>query len=158
MELSLPPSPAHLVGLRRAARVYLGEVASEAADDLVLTLNEAAANAILYGSGGGQPVQVVVHISDDVIEASVLDHGPDLPARPPTDADTDALGVRSRACGCCAGWWMRCGSARARRRSRATALQVPSGPNACLLYGYSSVNSMIGFSARASRAGQPSRE
>src|SRR5215218_1726043 len=30
-------------------------------------------------------------------------------------------------CGCCAGWWMRCGSARARRRSRATALQVPSG-------------------------------
>jgi hypothetical protein len=33
----------------------------------------------------------------------------------------------------------------------------PSGPNACLLYGYSSVNSMIGFSARASRAGQPSR-
>jgi anti-sigma regulatory factor (Ser/Thr protein kinase) len=83
MELSLPPSPAHLVGLRRAARVYLGEVASEAADDIVLTLNEAAANAILYGSGGGQPVQVVVHISDDVIEASVLDHGPDLPARAP---------------------------------------------------------------------------
>jgi anti-sigma regulatory factor (Ser/Thr protein kinase) len=34
-------------------------VASEAADDIVLTLNEAAANAILYGSGGGQPVQVV---------------------------------------------------------------------------------------------------
>jgi anti-sigma regulatory factor (Ser/Thr protein kinase) len=56
MELSLPPSPAHLVGLRRAARVYLGEVASEAADDIVLTLNEAATNAILYGSGGGQPV------------------------------------------------------------------------------------------------------
>ena len=53
MERSLPPSPAHLVGLRRAARVYLGEVASEAADDIVLTLNEAAANAILYGSGGG---------------------------------------------------------------------------------------------------------
>ena len=49
--------PAHLVGLRRAARVYLGEVASEAADDIVLTLNEAATNAILYGSGGGQPVQ-----------------------------------------------------------------------------------------------------
>jgi hypothetical protein len=157
MELSLPPSPAHLVGLRRAARVYLGEVASEAADDIVLTLNEAATNAILYGSGGGQPVQVVVHISDDVIEASVLDHRPDLPARPPTDADTTRWACAAGACGCCAGWWMRCGSARARRRSRATALQAPSGPNACLLYGYSSVNSMIGFSARASRACQPSR-
>jgi anti-sigma regulatory factor (Ser/Thr protein kinase) len=157
MELSLPPSPAHLVGLRRAARVYLGEVASEAADDIVLTLNEAAANAILYGSGGGQPVQVVVHISDDVIVASVLDHGPDLPARPPTDADTDALGVRSR------GLWllrrlvdeMRLGSGASTITSNGAA--GPSGPNACLLYGYSSVNSMLGFSARASRAGQPSR-
>ena len=93
MERSLPPSPAQLVGLRRAARVYLGEVASEAPDDLVLTLNEAAANAILYGCGGGQLVQVVVHISDDVFEASVLDHGR---ARPSTDADTDTLGGRSR--------------------------------------------------------------
>ena len=88
------PGPSRRAAASRS--VYLGEVASEAADDIVLTLNEAAANAILYGSGGGQPVQVVVHISDDVIVASVLDHGPDLPARPPTDADTDALGVRSR--------------------------------------------------------------
>ena len=88
------PGPSRRAAASRS--VYLGEVASEAADDIVLTLNEAAANAILYGSGGGQPVQVVVHISDDVIVASVLDHGPDLPARPPTDADTDALGVASR--------------------------------------------------------------
>jgi anti-sigma regulatory factor (Ser/Thr protein kinase) len=71
-------------------------VASQTADDVVLALNEAATNAILYGSGGGQPVQVVVHATDDVIEASVLDHGPPLPARPPTDADTDALAVRGR--------------------------------------------------------------
>ena len=69
-------------------------VASEAADDVVLALNEAAPNAILYGSGGGQPVQVVVHVDDEVIEASVLDHGPDLPTQPPTD--TDALAVRGR--------------------------------------------------------------
>ncbi len=79
------------------------------ADDIVLALNEVATNAILYGSRGGQPVQVVVHVNDDVIEASVLDHGPDPPAQPPTDADTDALGVRGRGCGCCAGSWMRCG-------------------------------------------------
>ena len=96
MELSLPPSPVHLAGLRRAARACLGGVASEAADDVVLALNEAATNAILYGSSGGQPVQVVVHVNDDVIEASVLDHGPDLPTQPPTDVDTDVLGVRGR--------------------------------------------------------------
>jgi anti-sigma regulatory factor (Ser/Thr protein kinase) len=71
-------------------------VASEAAEGLVLALNEAATNAVLYGARAGQPVQVVVHVNDDVIQASVLDHGPDLPAQPPTDADTDALAVRGR--------------------------------------------------------------
>jgi len=96
MELSVPPSPVHLAGLRQAARACLRGVASEAADDVVLALNEAATNAILYGSSGGQQVQVVVHVNDDVIEVSVLDHGPDLPARPPSDADTDALAVRGR--------------------------------------------------------------
>ncbi len=55
MELSVPPSPVHLAGLRRAARACLGGVAGEAADDVVLALNEAATNAILYGSSGGQP-------------------------------------------------------------------------------------------------------
>jgi len=70
--------------------------ASEAADDVVLALNEVATNAILYGSGGGQPVEVVVHVNADVVEVSVLDHGPDLPAQPPTDADLDALGVHGR--------------------------------------------------------------
>jgi anti-sigma regulatory factor (Ser/Thr protein kinase) len=96
MELSLPPSPVHLAGLRRAARACLRGVTSEAAEDVILALDEAATNAILYGSGGGQPVQVVVQVTDDAIEASVLDHGPPLPARPPTDADTDALAVRGR--------------------------------------------------------------
>jgi len=49
---------------------------------------------ILYGSSGGEPVEVVVHVNDDVIEASVLDNGPDLPTQPSTDADT--LGARGR--------------------------------------------------------------
>jgi anti-sigma regulatory factor (Ser/Thr protein kinase) len=71
-------------------------VASDAADDVVLALNEVATNAILYGSRGGQPVEVVVHVNDDVIEVSVLDYGPDLPAQPPTEADMDTLGVRGR--------------------------------------------------------------
>jgi anti-sigma regulatory factor (Ser/Thr protein kinase) len=102
MELSLPPSPVYLAGLRRAARAHLRGVASETADDVVLALKQAATNAILYGSGGGQPVQVVVHLTDDVIQASVLDHGPPLPAQPPTDADTDALATRGR------GLWLLC--------------------------------------------------
>jgi anti-sigma regulatory factor (Ser/Thr protein kinase) len=38
----------------------------------------------------------MVQVNDDAIQASVLDHGPDLPAQPPTDADTDALAVRGR--------------------------------------------------------------
>jgi anti-sigma regulatory factor (Ser/Thr protein kinase) len=96
MELSLPPSPAHLAMLRRAARACLQGVASDAADDVVLALNEAATNAILYGSGGGQPVRVQVHVHDDAILASVLDHGPELPARPSVDADIEALTVRGR--------------------------------------------------------------
>jgi anti-sigma regulatory factor (Ser/Thr protein kinase) len=96
MELSLPASPVHLAGLRRAARACLRGVTSEAAEDVVLALNEAATNAILYGSGSGRPVQVVVHVNDDVIEATVLDHGPELPARPPTDAHTDAPGAGGR--------------------------------------------------------------
>ena len=94
MELSLPPSPVHLAGLRQTARSCLRGVASEAADDVVL--------APQRGSDQRHPVRVkrgaagpgVVHVNDDVIQASVLDHGPDLPAQPPTDADMDALGGR----------------------------------------------------------------
>jgi serine/threonine-protein kinase RsbW len=99
MDLSLPPSPVYLARLRQAARVHLRGVTSQAADDVVLALNEAATNAILYGSGGGQPVQVVVQVNQDAIEASVLDRGPEQPAQP-TDADADALAVRGR------GLWM----------------------------------------------------
>jgi anti-sigma regulatory factor (Ser/Thr protein kinase) len=39
---------------------------------------------------------VAVHVNDNMIQASVLDRGPDLPTEPPTDADTDALSVRGR--------------------------------------------------------------
>lgn len=90
------PSPAHLAGLRHAARACLQGVASDAADDVVLALNEAATNAILYGSGGGQPVQVVLGVHGDAIVASVLDYGPELAAQPSTEADPDALTVRGR--------------------------------------------------------------
>ena len=86
--LSLP-SPSRLAGLRRAAWACLGEVSEEVANDVVLALNEVATNAILYGSSGEQPIQVVVHIDDNWVEASVLDHGPQPPPGLPADTDTD---------------------------------------------------------------------
>jgi hypothetical protein len=53
MELAIPAAPAQLAGLRQAARHALREVPSQIADELVLALDEAATNAILYGSRGG---------------------------------------------------------------------------------------------------------
>ena len=108
MELSIPASPSRLAGLRRAARASLREVQDEVADDVVLALNEVATNAVLHGSSGGQPIQVVVHITSDWVEASVLDHGPQPP--PGLSAETDAhlsCALAGGACGCWGGWSMR---------------------------------------------------
>jgi anti-sigma regulatory factor (Ser/Thr protein kinase) len=80
-------------------------VQDEVADDVVLALNEVATNAVLHGSSGGQPIQVVAHISDDWVQASVLDHGPHSP--PGLPADSDELRAGGRAYGCWGGWWMR---------------------------------------------------
>jgi anti-sigma regulatory factor (Ser/Thr protein kinase) len=109
MELSIPASPSRLAELRRTARVYLHGVSDEVADDVVLALNEAATNAVLYGSSGDQPIQVAVHVNHDWVEATVLDPGPQPPASLPAAADPDQLCAGGGACGCCAGWWMRCG-------------------------------------------------
>jgi serine/threonine-protein kinase RsbW len=96
MELSIPASPSRLAELRRAARAYLRGVSEEVADDVVLALSEAATNAVLYGSSGDQPIQVCVHVNDDWVEASVLDHGPEPPAGLPADTDTDELRTSGR--------------------------------------------------------------
>ena len=93
MELSIPASPSRLAGLRRAARTSLREVQDEVADDVVLALNEVATNAVLHGSSGGQPIQVVVHVNNDWVEASVLDHGPQPP--PGVSAETDPHELRA---------------------------------------------------------------
>ena len=85
MELTIPASPAHLAGLRRAARHALREVPPRVADELVLALDEAATNAILYGSRGGDPVQVAVRVRGAWVEATVLDHGPAQPPPPTPD-------------------------------------------------------------------------
>jgi anti-sigma regulatory factor (Ser/Thr protein kinase) len=90
MELSIPASPSRLAELRRTARAHLHAVSDDVADDIVLALNKAATNAVLYGSSEDQPIQVVVHVNDDWVEASALDHGPE-PTGFPADADTDQL-------------------------------------------------------------------
>jgi anti-sigma regulatory factor (Ser/Thr protein kinase) len=94
MELSIPASPSRLAGLRRAARASLREVQDAVADDVVLALSEAATNAVLHGSSGGQPIQVIVHVNDDWVEASVLDHGPQPPPGLPGDSDELRAGGR----------------------------------------------------------------
>jgi anti-sigma regulatory factor (Ser/Thr protein kinase) len=77
VELSFPASPAHLADLRRSVRAGLrGVVPERDLDDLLVAINEAATNAVLYGSGGGQPVEVVVRVQGDWAEVSVLDRGP----------------------------------------------------------------------------------
>jgi serine/threonine-protein kinase RsbW len=94
MEISVPASPSRLAGLRQAVRADLRGVSDEVADDVVLALSEAATNAVLYGSSGGQPIQVVVHVNDDWVEASVLDHGPQPPTGLPADSDELPAGGR----------------------------------------------------------------
>jgi anti-sigma regulatory factor (Ser/Thr protein kinase) len=62
-----------------------------------LPLNEAATNAILYGSGEGQPVEVAVAVKADYVEATVLDHGPALTSSSRLAGDsTEALGTHGR--------------------------------------------------------------
>jgi anti-sigma regulatory factor (Ser/Thr protein kinase) len=99
MELSIPPTPSRLAALRLAARAHLRGVPEEVANDVVVALNEAATNAVLYGSRGGQPIQVLVHVTDGWVEASVLDHGPQPPPGRPADPDNGELRVGGRGLG-----------------------------------------------------------
>lgn len=87
MDLTISAAPAQLAGLRQAARHALREVPPQIADELVLAIDEAATNAILYGSRGGDPVQVAVWVRDGWVEATVVDHGPAQPPHPPSTTD-----------------------------------------------------------------------
>jgi anti-sigma regulatory factor (Ser/Thr protein kinase) len=107
MELAIPAAPAQLAGLRQAARHALREVPSQIADELVLALDEAATNAILYGSRGGDPVQVALWVRGGWVEATVVDHGPAQPPHPPPT--TDQLSSPVGGCGCLTAWSRRSG-------------------------------------------------
>jgi anti-sigma regulatory factor (Ser/Thr protein kinase) len=72
-------------------------VPSEVAEEVVLAVDEAATNAILYGSGEGQPVEVAVEVKADWVEATILDHGPAQPPPPRLAGDDpEALGTHGR--------------------------------------------------------------
>ena len=58
------------------------------------------------GQAAGQPIQVVVHINNDWVEASVLDHGPQPPPGLPAKTARNCA-LAGGACGCWGGWSMR---------------------------------------------------
>ena len=95
VEISLASSPACLARLRRAIRNGLAEVPgaipSEVVDDMVLAVSEAAANAILYGSGDAQPVTVTIRVGGGWIEATIRDRG-----RPAVPRTAPVTGLRGR--------------------------------------------------------------
>jgi anti-sigma regulatory factor (Ser/Thr protein kinase) len=95
MEISFAGSPSCLAELRRAIRSSLAEVPgaipSEVADDVVLAVSEAAANAILYGSADAQPVTVTVRVGGGWIEATIRDRG-----RPSAPRTAPVTGLRGR--------------------------------------------------------------
>ena len=92
MELTISASPFELAGLRRAARDALGELPTQVAAELLLALDEAATNAILHGSGGGDSAEVAVRVGDPWVEATVLDHGPTMPPQPSSTSDRPSGG------------------------------------------------------------------
>jgi anti-sigma regulatory factor (Ser/Thr protein kinase) len=87
VELTISAAPFELAGLRRAARDALCELPTQVADEMLLALDEAATNAILHGSDGGDPIQVAVRVRDAWVEATVLDHGPAKPPQPSSTSD-----------------------------------------------------------------------
>jgi anti-sigma regulatory factor (Ser/Thr protein kinase) len=102
VELTISAAPFQLAGLRQAARDALGEVPIQVADEMLLALDEAATNAILHGSDGGDPIQVAVRVRDAWVEASVLDHG--QPRHPDPDRPATGSAAEAGGCGCFAAW------------------------------------------------------
>jgi hypothetical protein len=95
-----PCLPSRLAELRRAPRGYLRGylrgVSDEVADDVVPGPPRGGNQRGAVRLSGDQPTQVAVHVNDDWVEASVLDHGPAPPAGFPADADTDELPAGGR--------------------------------------------------------------
>jgi anti-sigma regulatory factor (Ser/Thr protein kinase) len=87
---------AELIELRETVRSALAAVPAIVANDMVLAIDEATANALRHGSGGGAPVTVGLAVRDGWVEASVVDAGPTrrLPRVPRRLPDALATGGR----------------------------------------------------------------
>ena len=106
MDLTISAAPAQLAGLRQVARHALREVPPQIAEELVLALDEAATNAILYGSRGGDrsrwPSGSETAGSRPPWWTTAQPSHP-TPHRPPTGSTATAAG-----CGCLTAWSTRC--------------------------------------------------
>lgn len=93
---TLPADPTSLRGMRRAAAAWLVEagVPPEAADDVQLTLGEAAANAVehAYPEGGGDFTWSLARAGDGAVEVAVADSGRWRPV--PADSGYRGHGLR----------------------------------------------------------------
>jgi anti-sigma regulatory factor (Ser/Thr protein kinase) len=103
--MQFPATPARLADLRRTVRDGLrGKIGDEDLEDLVLALHEATTNAVLHGSEGGAPVQVVVRLEAGCVEATVLDFG--QPEPPASDPDGSEAPARDLPPGSGRGLWL----------------------------------------------------
>jgi len=98
VELEIVPSSVHLPEIRRAAQGMLAGIAGEVADDVLLALDEAVANAIRHGSQDGRPIRVALAVRSGWIEMAVQDRGPTprlprLPADPPAPLAVGGRGL-----------------------------------------------------------------
>jgi serine/threonine-protein kinase RsbW len=96
MERMIVSSCAELIGLREAVTKALCALPATVADDMVLAIDEAVANALGHGSSGGGQVAVGLTVQDDWVEARVVDAGPTTgpPSIPQRLPDPLALGGR----------------------------------------------------------------
>ncbi|GAA2899125.1 hypothetical protein GCM10010472_66830 [Pseudonocardia halophobica] len=96
LSATLPADPTSLRGMRRAAAAWLVEagVLPEAADDVQLTLGEAAANAVehAYPEGGGDFTWSLARAGDGAVEVAVADAGRWRPV--PADSGYRGHGLR----------------------------------------------------------------
>jgi anti-sigma regulatory factor (Ser/Thr protein kinase)/GAF domain-containing protein len=94
LDLRLPPETATLSAVRRDTRAWLDNlhVADDEANDVVLAVNEAVANAIehAYAEADPQPVQVHGRVEDDLLVVAVGDEGE---WRQPSDDPTRGRGL-----------------------------------------------------------------
>ena len=94
----MTPSEAQVVEVRETARRLLAGLPVEVVQEVLLALDEALANAVRYGSAGGQPIDVSIQVLDGCVELSVTDRGPTahlpaLPHEPPPLLATGGRGL-----------------------------------------------------------------